>query len=1828
MKRLAKYVYGFLIVTLLCGLLPFHLFQPQAHAEEAGRKSLAVSKTLTPPVIDGNVHESFWKIEQTLDVRVGEGTFKDAKFGLLWDNRYLYIGVRADDDNLISGASGYWFEQDNINFFLDPTKHQSAPFASDDMQIGFVYQPGTTTPEFHFGAALNGHSGKDEKKILRAIQTTGSGWSLEVAIPWDMLHFDPVTTKELGLEVGVTDRYGPDTAQQRTRYWSAYNSSSFWNDTTGYGVISLVDRDPVSGSVNPVLLDEDFDSYPSGTIPFGWITDGSAGSPPFSVVQDTYGNGRMVFDGKGAGKQGRITAPVQWDNYVIEADVRFESVLDPSRWAALMFRGASNGKSPYNQMAIRLNGTYELAYRKLDNGWYSPTPISGTWKPLALNRDYTMKVRVFDNNVKEYMKEASDPDFTLVTDKWMTSNVLLERGKVGLQADQSKISFDNLKVTRITVDRIDTTMPATVEALTGPVSVTHSVYFSDGITESVPSSRFKYYSSDESIIRIVDNQIYPVKPGTAKIKAVFDNAETEQTVTVTPSTTGSQVVSLEHDDGYILAVAGQEINLNDLMFTGKYNDFSTGTIPGDELTWSSTASDVVIEGGKLKKATKKGIFTVTAQKDAGIFHLTVAVKNPEDAEYVLYEENFDQLADGALPPGWERIQGSTPSAAAVKSGAFELDATKSPDNPSRILLPDYLGAFGDYKIEADVTHLAVNESSRWHSIMYRVQNGNYPYYQMAVRQSASSNGVEFAEMTPGNAWNVMEKASYTENIQPDRMYHYTIKTKGNRVQEWIGEQLIIDTDAATAYQKGRIGLQANGSKMKVDNMKVTLQESPLPPMSAERYVRVAAPETKIALAPSVVSEIKSPDDLAAMNEATLPATVMLYVTADLQVTDPSGTAKIGSLESVLGELGTRMIPAFYVKDEQTVDRLIQYLKLQALEDAFLVSDNGELVKRAHAAYPIIRGIVDYSAVGAIAGEDLLDIRRNTSASQARIAILPQKAASSKETVDYLQQRSIMVWARETAGPAEQNIAMHRLITAGVNGIVTDAPSAAFDAFKVYSNQITLIRKPYMIAHRGLPTKAPENTIESNILGLDAGADFIENDMLLSKDGHLVIVHDNTLDRTTNGTGQVEDYTLEQLKALNANKPYPTGFPDVKIPTWIEQIELAKSRGKMIESEIKSAKPEAVEAVVRVIRENDAEDIINIMSFNTEQLVRMRQRMPEMPTGLLVSRVSSDETNPNKSLRDALKQVQGINATFNVGYYGLGRNFLEAAHHRGLLVSPWTINNKNDFISFFLMGPWGITTDYADYASDWAASIQPEKDQYAMKQNSSMSISAIVESYKGEETVVVPEIVVIDGQDALVVSGNKVTAKKKGTAHVLLRYTAAIDESHQYDIYTQPVTITVRDDNSGGNKGGNSGNSGGNSGNPGGNSGNSGENGGHPGTGEDGEESSDRPERQIEAIDGKLAADTLKEVFASDSRVVVKWTGQQLELPAEGLSGADADNGHMLIIQNDDAGYILPLSALRLDALARELNTSVSGLSLRVTMQKVSAGTASAIEHAVNAAGGRQIAEPVHFEIEAVGREGRSVPVSFGATYVARELTLDKEVDVKKATGVLYVPETNEVRFVPTVFETKGGKTTAVLKRNGNSIYTVVENNKSFADLAGHWAREDVELLANKLVLNGVDESRFDGERNVTRAEFASMLVRALGLSPVADRNPFSDVDPAAWYAHDVAAAAAAGLISGYEDGSFRPNQEIRRAEQAVMTVRALAYAGIDAAVSASMQDDILGRFADADKIGWAGADIAAAVHAGLMNGMSQDRLDPDSHATRAQSAVMIKRFLSKAEFIN
>lgn len=396
----------------------------------------------------------------------------------------------------------------------------------------------------------------------------------------------------------------------------------------------------------------------------------------------------------------------------------------------------------------------------------------------------------------------------------------------------------------------------------------------------------------------------------------------------------------------------------------------------------------------------------------------------------------------------------------------------------------------------------------------------------------------------------------------------------------------------------------------------------------------------------------------------------------------------------------------------------------------------------------------------------------------------------------------------------------------------------------------------------------------------------------------------------------------------------------------------------------------------------------------------------------------------------------------------------------------------------------------------------------------------------------------------------------------------------------------------------------------------------------------------ETVDGKniakvtVDASTLGKAFdaleANEQMIQIEVKSTEsvakVQLDANGLlQGQKAAPDAVLSIKSNNVTYDLPVRTLNLDALAKALGTDASNVKINITIEKVSGTTGDQVNAEAKESGVSLLTGAVEFTITAEAN-GKTVGVNdFGGTYVSRTITLEGNVDSSQATAVLYNPETGSFTFVPATFTTVDGKTEVTIKRQGNSIYTVVEFAKTFADLKGHWAKADVELLASKLIIQGTSDTAFSPNSSITRAEFAALLVRALGLYGSDAGVKFSDVPASGWFAGAVGTAVKTGLVEGFEDNTFKPNSNITREQMAVMITRAMKIAGKTEIADLKLLD----KFTDGSTIqAWAKDAVSQAAKAGIVNGVTDTTFVPVANATRAEAGVMLKRLLTFVQFLN
>ncbi len=196
-----------------------------------------------------------------------------------------------------------------------------------------------------------------------------------------------------------------------------------------------------------------------------------------------------------------------------------------------------------------------------------------------------------------------------------------------------------------------------------------------------------------------------------------------------------------------------------------------------------------------------------------------------------------------------------------------------------------------------------------------------------------------------------------------------------------------------------------------------------------------------------------------------------------------------------------------------------------------------------------------------------------------------------------------------------------------------------------------------------------------------------------------------------------------------------------------------------------------------------------------------------------------------------------------------------------------------------------------------------------------------------------------------------------------------------------------------------------------------------------------------------------------------------------------------------------------------------------------------------------------------------------------------------------------------------------------SSSSITGNVAAFKDLAtAHWAYEDIRFMVGRNIIKGTSANSIDPEGIVSRAQFTAILVRTLGISPVNEKLPFTDVKAGSWYCNEVAAAYKSGLVQGTGITSFSPDASISREQMAVLLVRALVKHNKQAVLSQEEANQILTSWQDKGLVhSWAAQELATAIKLGLVKGQTASRLAPQNTATRAEAAAMVHRFIDFAK---
>lgn len=244
-----------------------------------------------------------------------------------------------------------------------------------------------------------------------------------------------------------------------------------------------------------------------------------------------------------------------------------------------------------------------------------------------------------------------------------------------------------------------------------------------------------------------------------------------------------------------------------------------------------------------------------------------------------------------------------------------------------------------------------------------------------------------------------------------------------------------------------------------------------------------------------------------------------------------------------------------------------------------------------------------------------------------------------------------------------------------------------------------------VAHRGGSALAPENTLAAFRHALTLPVDALEFDVQMSRDGHAIVFHDETVERLTDGQGNILDLDLLALQRLNAAAHFPGGWPEVeRIPTLAEILSLAREGRVQAFIEIKHSKREGIygrypgiaAAVAREVQAMEMVEQVVIMSFDWAILPEMKALLPGVQTAALVSEDVWDPRAP-AALSNLASQIGSLQCEWiNIDYALFTPEMPAFFHARDLRVGVWTVNDEAGLLRLAACGVDALTSDHPEF----------------------------------------------------------------------------------------------------------------------------------------------------------------------------------------------------------------------------------------------------------------------------------------------------------------------------------------------------------------------------------------------------------------------------------------------------------------------------------------------------------------------------------------------------
>ncbi|MFO7887389.1 MAG: S-layer homology domain-containing protein, partial [Eubacteriales bacterium] len=337
------------------------------------------------------------------------------------------------------------------------------------------------------------------------------------------------------------------------------------------------------------------------------------------------------------------------------------------------------------------------------------------------------------------------------------------------------------------------------------------------------------------------------------------------------------------------------------------------------------------------------------------------------------------------------------------------------------------------------------------------------------------------------------------------------------------------------------------------------------------------------------------------------------------------------------------------------------------------------------------------------------------------------------------------------------------------------------------------------------------------------------------------------------------------------------------------------------------------------------------------------------------------------------------------------------------------------------------------------------------------------------------------------------------------------------------------------------------------------------------------------------------------------------------------------IKTDSAEYDLPAEEITITKVAKDLGVEEESLEKIEVNVEINKSSPSEERQAVvrgREEGYRVLVTPLEFKVKAKttssSGEEKEVEIKEFKRYVKRRIPLPEDIDPNKITTAVLIEKDGKTVHIPTEVSQINGRWYAEINSLTNSKYTLINNEKKVKNLENHWSKEAVEDLASRKVIE--DTKYFLPDASINRGKFAEYITKSLGIyrEEVEILEKFTDVEDNDEISPAVYTASKYGIIKGYPDGSFRPEEKITREEAMVMYSRAMKIVELR-----SIEENKIENYKDKEEVSeWAFEEVKKTIGAGIFIGTTSEKIEPKGNFTFGEAANTVRNLLIEAELIN